>query len=209
MSAAALPRIPTCVQALLYSLLLLHTTYGGSPKSSHDDDQHHSSSPHASPPPSHQHGRTPIDARHYAAEKLIFSDDFNELDLSVWEHELTMGGGGNWEFELYDNRRNNSFVRSSILYVKPTLTADYLGEANVRSGYTVDMWGSSPADLCTGNSFYGCERTSGAGGNIVNPITSARIRTAQSMRIKYGRVEVSAKLPIGDWLWPAIWSAEA
>lgn len=25
---------------------------------------------------------------------LIFYDDFDEFDLSVWEHELTMGGGG-------------------------------------------------------------------------------------------------------------------
>ena len=69
----------------------------------------------------------------------------------------------------------------------------------------MDMWGSSPADLCTGNSFYGCERTSGAGGNVINPIQSARIRTVDSVTVKYGRVEVSAKLPIGDWLWPAIW----
>ena len=71
--------------------------------------------------------------------------------------------------------------------------------------YTMDMWGSSPADLCTGNAFYGCERTAGAGGGIINPIQSARIRTAHSLSIRYGRVEVAARLPRGDWLWPAIW----
>lgn len=26
-----------------------------------------------------------------------------------------------------------------------------------------------------------------------------------SMSFKYGRLEVRAKLPTGDWLWPAIW----
>mmetsp|Transcript_9153 Transcript_9153/g.1364 ORF Transcript_9153/g.1364 Transcript_9153/m.1364 type:complete len:98 (+) Transcript_9153:370-663(+) len=45
---------------------------------------------------------------------------------------------------------------------------------------------------------------SGAGGNFLNPITSARLRS-QGFSFKYGRVEVNAKLPKGDWLWPAIW----
>ncbi len=69
----------------------------------------------------------------------------------------------------------------------------------------MDMWGSSPADLCTGNMFYGCMRTSGAGGNYLNPITSARLRTAEHFSFMYGRVEVRARMPRGDWLWPAIW----
>ena len=67
------------------------------------------------------------------------------------------------------------------------------------------MWGGSVVDQCSGNNFYGCERTSGAGGNILNPIQSAKITTADSFHFKYGRVEVVAKLPEGDWLWPAIW----
>lgn len=39
----------------------------------------------------------------------------------------------------------------------------------------------------------------------INPVQSARISTAGRFHIKYGRVEVEAKLPVGDWLWPAIW----
>ena len=31
---------------------------------------------------------------------LLFSEDFNILDNEVWEHELTLGGGGNWEFQV-------------------------------------------------------------------------------------------------------------
>jgi len=31
------------------------------------------------------------------------------------------------------------------------------------------------------------------------------LRTAESFAFKYGRVEVKAKTPVGDWLWPAIW----
>ena len=34
---------------------------------------------------------------------------------------------------------------------------------------------------------------------------SGRINTRGKKSIKYGKVEVRAKLPQGDWLWPAIW----
>jgi len=34
---------------------------------------------------------------------------------------------------------------------------------------------------------------------------SAKVRTAESFSFKYGRVEIRAKLPRGDWLWPALW----
>jgi beta-glucanase (GH16 family) len=34
---------------------------------------------------------------------------------------------------------------------------------------------------------------------------SARLRTAGTMSFRYGRLEVRAKLPRGDWIWPAIW----
>lgn len=51
----------------------------------------------------------------------------------------------------------------------------------------------------------GCERLAGAGGNYLNPIQSARLRTINSASIRYGKVEVRARLPEGDWLWPAIW----
>lgn len=48
---------------------------------------------------------------------------------------------------------------------------------------------------------YGCVRT-GSSSHILNPIKSARIRTADSFAFKYGKLEVRAKIPSGDWLWP-------
>lgn len=140
--------------------------------------------------------------------KLILFDDFNTFNLGLWKHEITLGGGGNWEFQAYYNNRSTSYVKNGILYIKPGLTADYFGingENLVKQGGVLDFWGSTPADLCTGNAFYGCSRGAGGGGNYVNPITSAAIRTAETFSFKYGRVEVRAKMPSGDWLWPAIW----
>ncbi|KAJ7202651.1 concanavalin A-like lectin/glucanase domain-containing protein, partial [Mycena pura] len=42
-------------------------------------------------------------------------------------------------------------------------------------------------------------------GKILPPVMSARVSTRRSASLKFGRVEVVAKLPTGDWLWPAIW----
>jgi len=112
-----------------------------------------------------------------------------------------MGGGGNWEFQVYVNNRSNSFVEDGKLFLKPTLTSDWLGEERVRGNppYSLDIW-----DSCTNPQWYGCFRTSGDG-RVINPVTSARIRTRETFSFKYGRVEVRARVPIGKWLWPAIW----
>ena len=142
----------------------------------------------------------------YRQLELILEDDFNTFNLSLWKHEITLGGGGNWEFEYYSNNRTNSYVKGGILYIQPTLLADDIGEDNVKGNdYIMDIWGGTPAAYCTSNAFYGCLRQAGGGGNYLNPIKSAAIRTAESFSFKYGKVEVRAKLPKGDWLWPAIW----
>lgn len=57
---------------------------------------------------------------------------------------------------------------------------------------------------CTAPFFYGCERV-GTPQSILNPIVSARLSTVNSFSFKYGRVEIRAKMPTGDWLAPAIW----
>ena len=139
-----------------------------------------------------------------AQDVLVFEDNFTTFNLSVWKHELTLSGEGNWEFEVYGNNRSVSFVRNGSLVIKPTLTNETLGNAGLTSA-DVNIWGGDPSTLCTSNAYYGCEREGGAGGNIVNPVQSARLRTAETFAFRYGRVEVSAKMPKGDWLWPAIW----
>ncbi|KAF2903372.1 hypothetical protein ILUMI_02808 [Ignelater luminosus] len=107
--------------------------------------------------------------------ELIFEDNFDNLNTEKWKHEITLGGDG----------------------VKPTLTSDFLGEAGLTSK-TVNL-GSS----CTNSAFYGCERR-GTIATIINPIRSAKLYTKGTFAFKYGRLEIRAKMPAGDWLWPAI-----
>ena len=44
---------------------------------------------------------------------MIFYDEFDEIDLDMWDHEITMAGGGNWEFQVYWNNRSNSYTRNT------------------------------------------------------------------------------------------------
>ena len=138
------------------------------------------------------------------ADTLVFEDDFNTLDFSKWQHEVTLGGGGNWEFEWYSNNRTNSFVQDGVLYLQPTLTQDAIGLDTMMTG-DVNIWGGQFGQQCTTNAFYGCERNAAASGNYINPIKSAKIRTAGKFFFKEGKVEVTAQLPKGDFIWPAIW----
>ena len=61
--------------------------------------------------------------------------------------------------------------------------------------------GGGPGSFCTGPQFYGCFRV-GTAANVLNPIMSARLRTVQNFDFRYGKIEVEAQMPVGDWLWP-------
>lgn len=80
------------------------------------------------------------------------------------------------------------------------------------NGYTLNLTArdtctSRAVDLAAGTSFNdACTITSNSTlGTIINPVRSARLSTRGKKTIKYGRVEVVAKMPKGDWIWPAIW----
>lgn len=57
-----------------------------------------------------------------ASSKIVFQDDFDDLDFTKWRHDITLSGGGNWEFELYDNNRSTTFTKDGVLNIKPVLT---------------------------------------------------------------------------------------
>ncbi|KAG0043570.1 hypothetical protein BGZ89_006390, partial [Linnemannia elongata] len=140
---------------------------------------------------------------------LVFSDEFDKLDNSVWRHDITLTGGGNFEVQAYLNNRTNTFVRDGVFYIRPTLTEYRIGAEALHNGGKMDVWGSDPGTQCTGNYDYGCFRIAGAGGNILNPVQSGLVRSVNSFKFRFGKVEVRAKMPKGKWIWPAIWMLPA
>ncbi|WPG97900.1 Beta-1,3-glucan-binding protein [Acrodontium crateriforme] len=131
----------------------------------------------------------------------VLNEDFSSggLDSKVWTKEVEVGGFGNGQFEETTNTDENAFIKDGMLVIKPTLqdesliTKDNVINLLKDGSCSVTDWSSCVAVTNTTN------------GTIVNPVKSARLNTKAGATIKYGRVEVVAKLPAGDWLWPAIW----
>jgi len=86
------------------------------------------------------------------------------------------------------------------LHLVPTYTHDYIGGEHLLTSGNINI----PDHECTDSWNWGCDRT-GSSEYILNPIRSARIDTLNSFRFKYGTLEMRAKMPAGDWLWPALW----
>lgn len=87
---------------------------------------------------------------------LIFEDTFDDFNFENWQHENTLSGGGNWEFQWYNNNRSNSYTENGNLHIVPTLVADEFGESFLTSG-VLNIDGGSPADQCTNPQVSSCQ----------------------------------------------------
>lgn len=133
---------------------------------------------------------------------LILEDNFERLNLDNWQREVRLDGYDNGEFQWTTNSDNNSFVEDGILYLTPTLTSDHLGEEAISNGYTLNL---TQDGTCTSENVTQCVAVSNTSRlTVINPVMSARLITKNTHSIKYGKVEVRAKFPTGDWLWPSI-----
>ena len=116
--------------------------------------------------------------------ELVWSDEFDgtEIDAGKWSHEQNCTGGGNNELQCYTDRAENSFVADGKLTIvarKETFSGPAKGD---------DEPGYSAADK-----------------SATREYTSARLRSKNKGDWKYGRMEINAKMPQGQGIWPAIW----
>ncbi|KIJ43531.1 glycoside hydrolase family 16 protein [Sphaerobolus stellatus SS14] len=134
---------------------------------------------------------------------LVMSDDFNTFDtVNTWHQEVDLSGFQNGEFEMTTTSPNNSYVKNGTLFIVPTLTSEVIGVANVFDAYTYNATGCTN----TVDPDNDCGAVSNAtAGVVINPVMSARITTQKSFSIAYGKVEIRARMPKGDWIWPSIW----
>jgi beta-glucanase (GH16 family) len=100
----------------------------------------------------------------------------------VWNDEFdkTFIDPSKWEYEVNANGGGNNELQYYTAHVKNSFVKE--GKLNIVANY---------------------EEYSGTEGT--RHFTSARLRTKNKGDWKYGRIEVSAKLPAGRGTWPAIW----
>ncbi|KAF8656014.1 hypothetical protein AX16_002802 [Volvariella volvacea WC 439] len=159
---------------------------------------------------------------------LVLEENFDSEEAALgpggtfWR-EVNMDGFGNGHFEMTTASQNNSYVQDGKLYIVPTLTSDSLGMDGVFDGVVYNITGCTfnetrpdsgfITDPSTGDRVFdtagytrACSAVSNrTAGTVVNPVQSARLSTKGRYSIKYGRVEIRAKMPTGDWMWPALW----
>ncbi|KAK0045830.1 beta-1 3-glucan-binding protein [Biomphalaria pfeifferi] len=131
---------------------------------------------------------------------IVFRDDFNSFDRGRWNIEVSMFGGYNGEFQVYTNDPKNIFARDGQLHLHPMPTVDdaRFDENFLYHGH-MDL--NNLFGVCTISDLNGCVRDGNNG--ILPPVMSGKVMSIPTLR--FGTIEVRAKIPRGDWLWPAIW----
>lgn len=116
---------------------------------------------------------------------LVWSDEFNDnkLDSNKWSYETDCWGGGNEERQCYTDAEDNIWVKDGILEIT-ALRKRTTGRALPRQLIKTRRQAKKSA---------------------TKPYSSGRIRTLGKGDWRYGKIEVRAKIPGGQGVWPAIW----
>ncbi|XP_076645519.1 beta-1,3-glucan-binding protein 1-like isoform X2 [Halictus rubicundus] len=131
------------------------------------------------------------------AGQVIFEEDFHALDTNRWKVIERFPTAPNFEFVVYENDPGNVHVVDGVLRIKPTLL-------KLKYGLSFVQDGSLQLDKCTEQAgSRDCTRTAIAW-NILPPVISGRLNTKPSFNFMYGKIQVRAKLPRGDWIYPLI-----
>lgn len=134
--------------------------------------------------------------------------DKGSIDDSHWSHEVQIAGFGTGSFDWTTTDSRNSYTDKDGLHIVPTITTETteITEAQLYNGYTLNLTKAGGDSSCTSDDYKQCSiRSNDTLGTTIPPVRSARLTTKGKKFIKYGKVEVVAKMPAGDWLWPAIW----
>ncbi|XP_052126948.1 beta-1,3-glucan-binding protein-like isoform X2 [Frankliniella occidentalis] len=144
---------------------------------------------------------TSVNGRLVCQGELLFLENFDVTDLSAgpWRHDVRIAGQPDFEFTTFTRSEANTYVVNGQLVIRPTLTDDVYGKDFVRTGklrLENCTAGALESELCSRQARYGY---------ILPPVLSGRISTRKTFSFRYGVIEVRAKLPSGDWIYPELW----
>ncbi|XP_014612696.1 PREDICTED: beta-1,3-glucan-binding protein-like [Polistes canadensis] len=131
--------------------------------------------------------------------QLILNEDFNYLNESLWSRDVKIPLEPDYEFCIYHNDNHPYLVQiiDGVLRIQPVILEDLYG-------VNITIYGKLNLAGCTSNIPQECSQNAEAF-NILPPIISAKLNTKTRFAFKYGKIEIRAKFPEGDWLYPELW----
>ncbi|XP_032289926.2 gram-negative bacteria-binding protein 2 [Drosophila virilis] len=125
--------------------------------------------------------------------RLIFEENFKDNKLTHWTHAVcSRVHTYHKEFAAFLKSDNNCYIEDEKLHFNATLTNYKLGDKFTLPSCTYTQ-AESRNFLCGPYTF--------AISQPLPPMHSA-ILYNRNLRFNYGRIEIRAKMPIGDWLFP-------
>lgn len=130
---------------------------------------------------------------------LMFEENFNgeSLDPGKWRMERRIPGAPDYEFNIYLDKTESLTLSNGTAIIKPIVFNDVYGNNAVTEG--LDLRNDCTGELNTTE----CRREAHSD-NILPPLITSQFSTINSFRFRYGRIEVRAKLPSADWVFPQI-----
>ncbi|KYN40475.1 Beta-1,3-glucan-binding protein [Trachymyrmex septentrionalis] len=131
--------------------------------------------------------------------RLLLEDYFNSFNASLWKREIKMPLDPDYEFCVYHNQNHKQLVQvqDGQLFIRPIILEDYYGE-------NATAYGRLQLNECTSLVAFECTRQA-LSYSILPPVISARFTTKERFVLQYGKIEIRAKFPEGDWLYPEMW----
>ncbi|XP_053951787.1 gram-negative bacteria-binding protein 3 [Anastrepha ludens] len=139
------------------------------------------------------------------SQQLLFDDDFtgSRLNKDRWTVEQRFSTAPDYEYVLYlDNVPDVLQVKNGMVTIHPKQTKRHFNQYD-RPLHTQHDLGVR----CTGRpNTDECVRDGAAQHYItIPPFISAQFSTKDHFTFKYGRVEIRAKLPRANWVFPQLW----
>ncbi|XP_034951400.1 beta-1,3-glucan-binding protein 1-like [Chelonus insularis] len=129
--------------------------------------------------------------------ELIFEDNFQTLNDSIWRHVERFPRIPDYAFVTYRDNERNIKIKSNKLHLIPTLVENEYGKDFIR-------YGNLTLERCTGIiGTVQCSREA-FGPYVLPAVFSGYVDTKKSFAFIYGKIEIRAKLPRGDWIYPIL-----
>ncbi|XP_043271804.1 beta-1,3-glucan-binding protein-like [Venturia canescens] len=128
----------------------------------------------------------------------IDSDGYPPKGKSSFSREIIIPLDPDYEFCIYRELPNSLKFENGTMSIGPLILDEVYG-------YNTTFYGRLDlSESCTGSVPLECNRRA-IGSSILPPIISARLTTKKSFHFRYGKIEIRAKFPAGDWLYPELW----